>query len=155
MRQLKIIGLAVVMLVIFSMPVWGAGDGTINVTVTPKVISLSVTPGSYNYGPIQFGGTAETTTTFAVTNDGNVSENFLVRGVDTTNWALAGTAGVDAYRHQFKEGAGSYANLTTGNQSAASGVAAGGSRNYRFQLSMPTSGNSSAQNPNLTFTATE
>lgn len=158
MRHFKILTLVtVVILGLFNVPVWAATEGTINVTVTPQNISLSVNPGSYSYGALGLNTTSETPSTFAVNNDGNVTENFLVKGYNTAAWTLAATNGSNQYVHDWKEATGgSYAALTTSNATAASGVAAGGSVSYRFRIKTPTSTSSfAAQAPNVTFTATE
>ena len=151
MKKLTILALGLVGLaVFFTLPVWAA-QSTINVTVTPKLISLSVDPGSYDYGALDLNASAETTTTFEVMNTGNVDE-----GTDTTNWTLAGAVGVDAYKHEWKEGAGSYSALTTSNQPAATSVSSSGSKDFRFKLWTPTSSTSfNAQNASVTFTASE
>ena len=158
MRQIKVLALGLAMVMaLFSLPVWAATEGTIDVTVTPKNISLSVSPNSYNYGALGLNVTTETATTFAVSNDGNVNENFLVKGYNTAAWTLAATNGANQYVHEWKEEtAGSYAALTTSNQTAASGVASGNDVDYRLRIKTPTSTSSFAQQaPNVTFTATE
>ena len=114
MKNRAILILSLIVLV-FSLvgPVWAATTGTINVTVTPKLISLSVTPSTYDYGTLGLSATMETTTTFSVENDGTVAEDFDIKGFDTADWTLSGAAGAYSYAHDWKEASGSYAALTT------------------------------------------
>ena len=157
MKNRMILILSLVVLV-FSLvgPVWAASTGTINVTVTPKLISLSVTPTTYDYGTLGLSDSAETTITFTVENDGTVAEDFDIKGFDTADWTLSGAVGADTYKHDWKEGAGTYAALTTGGAAGATSVAAGNSKSFRFRLNTPTSsGATNAQSPNVTFTASE
>jgi len=138
-------------------PVFAGTTSGVSVTVTAKNISLSVNPSTYNYGALALSTTTETASTFDVTNDGNVTENFWVRGADTTNWTLAATPGSDQYEHDWKKGAGSYSPLTTSNQSAGGSVTSGSTlSSYKFQIHMPTSSTSYAQQSTaVTFVATE
>jgi hypothetical protein len=157
MKKLIILVLGLVVLaVLFTMPVWAATEGTISVTVTPKLVSLSVDHDTYDYGVLDLNDTAETAITFNVTNEGNVDEDFDIKGFNTAAWTLAGTAGANEYVHEWKEGVGSYSALSTSNQPAAASVSSDGSKSYQFRLSTPTSSSSfDAQNPNVTFTASE
>ncbi len=138
-------------------PVWAATSGTINVTVTTKLISLSVSPTSYDYGTLDLSDTTETSINFDVENTGNVDEDFDIKGADTTAWPLSGAPGADLYQHDWREVvSGSYAALTTGNVVAATSVGASSSESFMFKLHMPTSSSSNAaQAPNVTFTASE
>lgn len=139
-------------------PVWAASTGTINVTVSPKLISLSVSPTSYDYGALGYNDSTETTITFSVQNDGNVAEDFDIEGFDTADWSLGATAGTDAYVHEWKEASGSYTPLVEAPSSAAAAtaVASGNSESFKFQLHTPTDSLvTDDQNPNVKFTASE
>jgi len=150
--------IAVILIMLTMMgPVFAGTSSGVSVTVTAKNISISVSPGTYNYGALALGTTTETASTFTATNEGNVTENFLISGTDTADWTLAGTAGADQYEHDWKQGSGSYTALATGNQAAGGPVAAGNSlSSYKFQIHMPTSSTSFAQQATtVTFMATE
>ncbi len=149
--------LSLVMLVFLLVgPVWAATTGTINVTVSPKLISLSVDPTSYNYGFLDISETAETTITFDVLNNGTVDEDFDIKGIDTVNWNLSGSVGATNYMHEWKEVLGGYAALTTGNVPAATLVGATTSESFKFRLSTPsTVVSTDPQSPNVIFTASE
>ena len=150
------------LLVISVYPVFGDTEAGVNVTVTAKNISISVDLGSYNYGPLALSDTTETTSTFTVTNDGNVDELFFVRGANTEDWTLSDppAVGADAYKHEWSEnGGGLYAGLSGNNQvmNSGSSIAANESlSNVKFKISMPTPSSSFAeQNTSVTFVATE
>lgn len=140
-------------------PVWATTTGTINVTVTPKLISLSVSPTSYDYGTLGLSEIATTTIPFAVENTGNVDEDFDITGDDTADWTLSATVGVlDAYRHDWKNmSGGGYTALTkSAGVSAATSVGASNSANFKFQLHTPTITSATAvQEPDVMFTALE
>lgn len=138
-------------------PVFAGDSAGVVVTVTAENISISVSPGSYNYGALALGTTTETASTFTASNDGNVTENFFIRGANTTNWTLATAPGDNQYEHDWKQGAGSYSPLTTANQAAGGPVLAGNNlANYKFQIHMPTSSASyDQQSTTVTFVATE
>ncbi len=151
------------LLVISVYPVFGADEAGVSVTVTAKNISISVDLGSYNYGPLALSDTTETTSTFTVTNNGNVDELFFVKGADTEDWTLSEppAVGAYAYKHEWSENGGvSYTGLSKSNQAMNGGnpIAAnvGSLSNVKFKISMPTSSNSFAdQNTSVTFLATE
>lgn len=145
-----------IMLVMMG-PVFAGGSAGVAVTVTAKNISISVSPANYNYGALALGTTTETASTFTASNDGNVTENFFIRGANTANWTLATLPGTNQYEHDWKQGAGGYLALTTANQAAGGSVAAGSNlANYKFQIHMPTSSATYAQqSTTVTFVATE
>lgn len=149
------------LLVISVYPVFGADSAGVSVTVTAKNISISVTPGSYNYGPLALSDTTETTSTFTVSNNGNVDELFFVSGSDTDDWTLSPAVGAGEYKHEWSENSGgSYTGLSGSNQAMNGGspIAAdvGSLSNVKFKISMPTSSISFAeQSTSVTFLATE
>ena len=159
MKNPVILILSLIVLVLLLVgPVWGTTTGTINVTVTPKLISLSVSPSSYSYGTLGLSETATTTIPFAVENTGNVDEDFDVKGFDTADWLLGEPAGADIYQHDWKNmSGGGYTALTkSAGVSAATSVGTGNSENFKFQLHTPTSSDATdTQSPNVTFTALE
>ncbi len=154
---LLLVSAVLLIMLVMMGPVFAGTSSGVSVTVTAKNISISVSPTTYNYGVLALGTTTETASSFTATNDGNVTENFLIRGADTANWALAATPGTDQYEHDWKRGSGSYAALTTSNAAAGGSVLAGANLpNYKFQIHMPTSSASYAQQATtVTFVATE
>jgi len=83
-----------------------AVEQSVTATVTPQLVALSILDGEVNYGFLGAEATKNTLTLSdpqTVTNNGNVVENFLIRGQDSTpsNWILAATAASEAYRHEF------------------------------------------------------
>ena len=87
----------------------GAAD--VVATVTPLIISLSVTSGSVNYGVLDVDETnntfngAATTDTQTIENTGTVSIDVLIKSSDavgsTINWDLEATKGADQYVHSY------------------------------------------------------
>jgi len=85
-------------------------DETVTATVTPQVISVSVSDGSVSYGILSADTNEDTTSsgvdnTQIATNDGNVPEKFSVKSSDATstgtNWELAASTGTDDFMHEF------------------------------------------------------
>ena len=147
----SVLGLAG-MLVVYSVVLAGS-TATVSATVTVQNISVSVSDGTVAYGTIGQNTTKSTCTSElndaqTVTNDGNVNEDFLIKGQNSANWTLAATAGTDQYVHKFLNGTCSTFSggtaLTTSNQSLATGVAPNGNVTLNLQINTP--------NPSTVFT---
>ncbi|MBI4359040.1 MAG: hypothetical protein HY577_00390 [Candidatus Nealsonbacteria bacterium] len=127
------------------------------VTVTPGTISVTVSAASYDYGAMPL-GSAKSSSSFVVTNNGNVNENFLIKGSDATyteasgeatkcastaaqdncNWALSSAPGIDSYRYTFTPAGGAETNLTAANQTLASNVAPSAATSFALKFYTPT-----------------
>ena len=128
----------------------------ISATVTPKLVSVSVSPTTVNYGTLALSTSDGSRTTalsgtFTATNGGNVTETFNIKGTDATGgttWTLdyspanTGTVGNDQYVHRYDEGAsfigGEAAALSTSYLTLKAGVAALGTADFVLQMNMPT-----------------
>ncbi len=123
------------------------GESTVNATVTPAVLSVSVTPSSVDYDVVELSSTDNLPTpeTFTATNNGSITENIVIRGADTADWTLAATAGADQYVHKASPDAfSSTITLTTSNQSLAAGVTTSGTVTVSLKLDAPTSSTTAA-----------
>lgn len=121
----------------------------VEVSATPQiaaVISVAISDSTVTYGTIPANSTKSTCTSElndaqTLTNDGNVAENFLIRGQNSANWTLAATAASDQYVHKFLNGACSTFSggtaLTTSNASFATGVAVNGTTTLNLQINTP------------------
>lgn len=115
-------------------------------TASSAIISVSVADGAVTYGTIPANSTKSTCTSElndaqTVTNDGNVNENFNIRGQNSANWTLAATAGSDQYVHKFLNGTCSTFSggtaLTTSDQIFATGIAPSGTATLNLQINTP------------------
>jgi hypothetical protein len=115
-------------------------------TTVAATVSVSVSDGAISYGTIPANSTKSTCTSElndaqTVTNNGNVNENFLIRGQNSANWTLAATAGTDQYVHKFLNGACSTFSggtaLTTSDQSFATGISPSGTATLNLQMNTP------------------
>jgi len=115
-------------------------------TAAATVISVSVSDGAITYGTIPANSTKSTCTSElndaqTVTNNGNVTENFLIKGQNSANWTLAATAGSDQYVHKFLNGTCSTFSggtaLTTTDQNFATGIAPNGTATLNLQINTP------------------
>ncbi len=114
-------------------------------TLTPT-ISVTVSDGVVTYGTIPANTTKSTCSTElndaqTVTNNGNVNENFNIRGQNSANWTLGATAGSNQYVQKFLNGTCSTFSggtaLTTSDQSFATGIAPSGTATLNLQINTP------------------
>lgn len=135
------------------------GESTVTATVTPGVVSVSVSPTSVDYGTVVLGATdaVPTPPTFDATNNGTVLEDFDIRGANTTDWTLVSTApGTDQYRHEASPDAFTTTLvLTTSNQPLAGNVAASGVVTVSLRLDAPSDSSvTTQQSAQVTVVAT-
>lgn len=144
-KAIVILGVVALLLAALAVPAMAGTEAGINVTVTIRNISVSVDTPSVAYGTIDL-NTRKASGVITATNNGNVTENFNIRGANTTNWTLAATNGADQYVHEWAtpaypaEGTDWANNLTTpGYQSLAAGIAAAGTQAFKLQILTPIS----------------
>ena len=139
----------------------GSGaSGQVTLTYTPSIVSVTVSDGTINYGVIAAGGQKSTiasslNNTQVATNDGNLTENFNIRGSNTVDWTLAAASGSNIYVHEFCtagsgspdpcDSGGTWSKMTTAYQSLSTNVSASQSRRFDLRLTTPVSSTSSAQ----------
>jgi len=128
--------------------VLGATEAMITATVTVQNISLSVSDGSIAYGVLPVNTSRDTcyfSDTQTVTNDGNVAEDFNIKGKNSENWTLGSTPGSEVYVHKFATSScpvtwGGTA-LTTSYQTMATNIPVNGSATLNLQITTPTATN--------------
>lgn len=116
-------------------------------TVTVQNVSVSVSSGTVNYGTLATNTSAGTngSNTQTVTNAGNVAEDFNIRGQNSANWTLAGSAGTDTYVHRFcvatcGSAPTNYTGLTTSYAALGAGnIASSGTQTFDLHITTPTS----------------
>jgi len=129
--------------------VLAASTSTVGVTVTVQNVSVSVADGTVAYGILGLNATASTRSPVdlqTATNDGNVTEQFNIKGIDATgvvNWTLAATAGSEQYIHGFCTSTcatvpTNYTALTTGYATLAASVAASATSTFDLYIKTPT-----------------
>jgi len=138
---------------IVALPVQAAGSATVTSTVTVQNVSVSVSSGTVSYGTLAVNTSKTTLTspgladTQVVTNNGNVPEDFTIKGQNSAGWTLDTTnSTLDHYIHKFcKATCGTDASptnftaLTTSYASLATSVAAAGTQNFDLQITTPQS----------------
>lgn len=141
-------GVCIVAIALTAVSVRAAQTADVTATVTAQNISVAVTDGAVSYGTVSTSATQDTTTSGVndsqtADNDGNVTEDFNVRGFDTAAWALAGTAGSEAYTHKFCtvdcDTSPTWTALTTSYQQLANDVADTGDQIFDLEIGTPTS----------------
>lgn len=136
------------LLTLILSPIVIAQTDTVTATVTAQNVSVSVADGAVAYGTVSTSSTEDTTTngvddSQTATNDGNVTEDLTIRGWDTTNWTLGGTAASETYTHKFCtstcDSSPSWTALTTSYQTLADDVSSSGTQVFDLQIGTPTS----------------
>jgi hypothetical protein len=119
-----------------------AEEKTVNATITPLVVSISVSPDTVTYGT-RSAGVGEVSSTpekIAVTNTGTVTQNLQIKGANSTSndWTLALSAGTDQFVHRFSTNNSSYTDMTTDYKNLQMGVISGGAIDLYLRLVVPT-----------------
>lgn len=143
--------------------------GEVVLTYTTSVISVSITDGSINYGIVGSGLSRSTTSpelndTQTALNDGNITEDFNIRGNNGAVWVLSTTAAADSYVHEVcTSGGGSpdpcdasptWTKLSTSYSLLSAGVPVSASRRFDLRLTAPTSSSTTTdQSINITVQA--
>ena len=126
--------------------VWAAETGTVTATVTIQNISVSVSDGTITYGTLANNATSDTTASGiddsqTATNNGNVTENFNIKGQNSGDWTLASTNGSNIYRHRWCttncDTTPTWTALTTSYQTLAAGVAVSGTSIFDLEIQTP------------------
>lgn len=122
------------------------------ITIQAAVVSVSVSDGVVSYG-MMVKNTSKTTLSGELndmqtaTNNGNVTENFNIKGQNTAcSWTLASSVGNNQYVHQFCNDTDNdcsspptnYTALTTSYQTLDTGTAVSGTVDFQLRLTTPT-----------------
>lgn len=160
---LSILFFSLLLISVLAIPVGAASTATVNATVTVQNVSVAVSDGTVSYGTIGTSSNEDTTTngindSQTAQNDGNVTEDFNIRGQDTASWTLAGSVGADQYKHDFCtsncDSSPTWTALTTNYQTLSSSVSTSGTQVFDLRLNTPSSSSSfSQQSANVTVQA--
>jgi len=139
----------------------GAGNYKICATAEAAIISVTITAnGTISYGTLPAGtskSTIQLVTTPVAKNNGNVAEDFKIKGQNTAcQWTLAATAGNNQYVHEYSANSGgSWTPLTTaGDQVLVSNIAVNGTQTADLRVTTPTITNCyNSQSADVTITA--
>ena len=169
--------LAVITLLAFSIPVFGATTADVTITATPTYIAMTLTDGGTNTWAI--GAVAASSTVWytsagsamtepavdgdakiTITNTGSVAEDFKVHAHNFTGgvgWTVAASVGADTVViGAFKTGDANKAavlKLTTSDQSYKTNIAAAGTVKGGLYLDTGTFTDGAAKSTTLTYTA--
>jgi hypothetical protein len=147
MQRLFVAGVLLSLALIPAVKAFATSTASVAATVTTENISVTVTDGSVSYGTISAGSSKSTIAsdlndTQTATNNGNVAEDFNIKGQDSANWTLSSSAGTDQYVHKFcTDTCGTpptnFTALTTNYQSLATNQAAAGAQTFDLQITVP------------------
>lgn len=144
MRILIVLSISIsVLAVALVLPVSAEQFGRVTATVTPKLISIVVSPSTLDYGALSLGNVA-TSDVIVATNNGNVAEDFIISGSAATaggdSWSLSTVSpGENVYRHLFDfDPYDSFTPLENDNVPFDSNITASDSRNFKLRIEMPT-----------------
>lgn len=137
-----------------------ADTATITATVTVQNISVSVSPGSIDYGTIGLNSSKSTCdigSSISVVNNGNVTENFQIKGSNSENWTLGTSPGNETYVHKFSSSTCPWTSgtpLSTSYATLANGVPRNATTTLNLQITTPTAtGYFDPQSVNVTIQA--
>jgi len=137
--------------VLIGTKVFAAETAQVSATVTVQNISVSVSDGSIDYGTLAPGGSEDTTNngvndTQTATNDGNVNEDFNIKGENVTtgcSWTLSTSAGDEQYSHEICttdcDSSPTWTALSTSYTTLATGVTPSGTQDFDLKITVPTS----------------
>jgi hypothetical protein len=147
MRTLLLLLISVILLssLVFAKDSYAASTATVTATVTVENISVAVSDGSISYGVLAVDSSTGTngTDTQTASNDGNVVEDFNIRGQNSAGWTLNSVnTGTDNYIHRFcttscASPPTSYTALTTNYQTLASAVSVSGNQTFDLYITTP------------------
>jgi len=152
-KKILIVLGALMTVFIFILPVFGAPEESVQVRVTPTLVSILVSPTSINFGAVALNQESAQSGEVSVTNNGSVAIDVGAKGSDATyssggvtnTWSLSDTAnGADQYMLKFsKDGWSTETYLNTANYKVYVGppasIGVGANQNCRLKLKMPTS----------------
>ncbi len=125
------------------------GTAEVSATVTPVVLSVIVSPGLVEYFTVELNSADNfpDPTTFTATNNGNIIEDFWIRGADTAGWTLEATVGANQYVHKAsKDAFTTTIVLTTTNEVLDdTGIAVNGEVTVSLKLDAPTASTTAAE----------
>ena len=149
MKKILLVSLISVFVALFSLPVFALDQDQepITVTVTPKLVSISLSDTTVEYGAVSL-GTSATSGSITATNDGSVAEDFDIKA-DVANcaggsWSLvsgAGDPGQNEFKHSCALGPGfdSFTAMTSAYGDFVNDVSASGTQDFKLQIKMPSS----------------
>lgn len=150
-----IAGISVFALIAIAFPLGAAQhEAGVTATVTVENIAVSVSDGGVAYGALATSAFGDTTSngvndSQTVTNDGNVNEDFVIRGDDTATWTLEVAIGANQYTHDFCittcDTTPVWNALSTSNTSLVSTVAPTVGQVFDLQIQAPSSDSSAVQ----------
>jgi len=93
------IALALMLLVVFAVPIFAATSQNVTVTATPSFISITNSPGNFDFVVVTAGTTPNTTTGwFTVTNDSTVTIDINIQcngWSGASSWTYGSPIGID------------------------------------------------------------
>lgn len=159
MKKQFIASLCVLAMVGMAVGVGAQGADTVECSVTPMEISVSVSPTLTDYGIMGINNDNIAVEIFTVTNTGNEVEDITITGSDTTDWGLAGSPGNETFTHKFFLGdtwndTGSIA-LSTISGTFVDDLASTNTQKFRLKIYTPTATVATGvQSTSITLTAT-
>ena len=160
MKKLLLVSLVSILAVTFVFPTSASDPAEVTATVTPKLISIKIAngyPSSVDYGVWDLGSAEATPISptadpvLRVENNGNIQENFRIRGADATatgsTWELSDTQGSKMYIHKFGLGSSplTYTPLTKTNGILVDGIDPDFTQDFKLKIEMPSSTDSFEQ----------
>lgn len=158
-KFLVAMGLAVLLSAALWLPSAAQSEDAVTASVTVQNVSVTISPSTVDYGTLSFEATQRSGTAaspfFTATNNGNVDEDFNVRGTDATftggSWTIQAAAPTcpsqtNLFQHSVigvTSGADDGEILMTDETSGtdlATGLGANGTKDFNSKIYLPCSG---------------
>ncbi len=144
--------------IMVGLPALAADTATVTATVTVQNLSVSVSDSAVAYGIMEVNTwkstlSGELNDMQTATNNGNVEEDFNIKGQNSANWTLASAPGSEQYTHEFCNDTDNdcsspptnYTALTTNYQTLDTGIPVSGTVDFQLRLGTPTATNNYTQ----------
>ncbi|MBF0433467.1 MAG: hypothetical protein HQK83_19475 [Fibrobacteria bacterium] len=145
MKKTLIALVALVLFVGAGAKLQAATSDQITITVTLEVISVSVTPDSWDIGVIKASETPVQDPCVA-TNDGNVTEDLTISVGNSGDWTVGTVAAENVFVLDYGPAGGDYtSNITAAGVSLKGNLDADATHSFGLEFNPPTSSTSKAQ----------
>jgi hypothetical protein len=139
----------VLALLISAQGISAADTDTVTATVTVQNISLTVSDGTVTYGTLAVSSSANTAAaglddTQTITNNGNITEDFNIKGQNSGDWTIHDTTiGADTYVHEWCtsdcDGTPTWNGFDADYEALASAISSSGTQDFDLRLNTPSS----------------
>ncbi len=145
MKKILLALLTSAFVVAFVLPVFAGPEESLQVQVTPTLVSVVISPASIDFGTLALDQESQHPSSISVTNNGSVVADMDIKGsdaaYDVNTWALSDVDnGSDRFMLKTsKDGFANITNLSSTYKDYTDSLTVGTNRDFRLRILMPTS----------------